>query len=162
MKHTKTQKKDIIRHIMYKLEVQNTSQIQKKLLTTYKIPLSTRSIRKYKADIKKDIDVESIDSNVTKFNVIQPKPVEILEKKKVIKLERKYDIVIDAYPFWIHCPICKHGMRLERNPIQSSTCAQCGVKYDRKNKCFIKLGYGEIIERLNIYDPVIDDPKSGT
>ena len=162
MKHSKQQKKDMVKHLMNNMQITKTSQIQKKMLTTYGIPLTKRTIRTYKAEIAEDIKIEQVAQNEgNKGNVINPKTVQVIEPKKAVKLERKYDIVIDKFPFWLHCPKCRHGMKLENNPIQSCGCAQCGIIYSRKIKSFVDIGTGIIIKKLSIYDPVIDDVKSG-
>ena len=158
MKHTKQKKKDIVKHIMNNMQITKTSQIQKKMLILYGVPLTKRTIRTYKAEIAEDIKIEQVAQNEgSKGNVINPKTVQVIEPKKAAKLERKYDIVITKFPWWIHCPKCRHGMKLENNPIQSCGCAQCGIIYSRKEKSFVDMRDGRIIKKLKIFDPILDE-----
>ena len=161
MKRTKTQKKEIVKFIMDG-GMTNTSQIQMRLATVYHIIITKRSIRLYKAELVEDALIQKVNSKEgMKGNAINPKSVQVLEPKEAIKKERKYDIVIDHFPFWIYCPGCYHGMRLENNPIQSCVCIQCGIAYSRREKCFKDMRDGSIIKKLSIYDPVIDKTESG-
>jgi hypothetical protein len=158
MNYTKQQKKDMIKHLMNNMQITKTSQIQKKMLTAYGIIMGKSTIRRYKAKIAEDIKIEQAAQNEgNKGNAINPKTVQVLEPKKAAKLERKYDIVIDKFPFWLHCPKCHHGMQLERNPIQSCGCLQCGIIYSRRDKCFMDMRTGQIIKKLSIFDPILDE-----
>ena len=150
-------KKDLVKDVIG-MGITKTSQIQRKILTMFHVPISKRSIRRYKAEITEDALIEQVNSNEgNKGNVINPKTVQVLTPKKGVKLEKKYDIVIHSFPFWLHCPICRHGMKLESNPIQSCECWQCGIAYSRRDKCFIDMRTGEIIKKISIFDPVLNE-----